>query len=201
MFQLKNSSGEAGKSTWMGVAALGGRESYLVFYKMVALSLLLNLVLLGAQWVTAIIVLPKARAFFIEAAIAIVVFLVVFAVWLKPSIEYHWEVAQELSEKNELRQSLRVVLYRVAVDGYWQIFAGHSLIWSFLALTSGLLSVASGCVVICLLILAPGNDLTDLVRTAWTTAAWSAMVQLSYCLLAHNMLTIEREDEDVLEEK
>lgn len=202
--QPRNSGGEAGKLSLMSLLALSGRESYLLFYKMAALLLTLNLILLGVEWTTAMVTLPTARGFFAESAVVIAIFLMMLAIWLKPLFKYHWKTARELSEKNELTVSLKVQLYRMAVSSYWQVFVGYSLIWAYLALASGLLSVASGCTVMCLMILAPGDDIAGLVETAWATAFWSAVVQTSFCLLAHKtiiVLTAEREEtEDVSEE-
>lgn len=191
----KNSGGEAGKSTPMRQFALSGRDSYLLCYKIAAPLLVLNLFLLGLQWITAMIMLPGTRQYFMNAATAILIFLVVFVLWIKTSIEYYWEMARELSEKNRLETSFKVQFYRVAVGCYWQTFVGYAKLWSGLALISALSSVASGCMILYLIVLWPSNEIVGIVQLTWMTMLWSVIIQLTYCLLTHRTINVLTEED------
>lgn len=194
MINSKNSGGEVGKLTLTRLLTLSGQESYLASYKVTAIFLTLNLILLGAQWMAAVLLLPGARLSYAKTAGAIAIFLTVFMLWIRPSIKYHWETARELSEKNRLGTSFEVQFYRLTVSCYWQVFVGYSRLWSCLTLVSALLSVVAGCTILGLIVLAPGDDIVGIVRAARVTATWSAVTQLTYCLLARQAVKALADD-------
>ncbi len=197
ILKTRKSGGEAGKIKLRPIMALHGHGSYLLCYKMATICLGLSLIMLGLQCVTAIIVASEMRQDVIKIAIVIGIFLIVFRFWIKPAIEYYWEMARKLSDKNELEKSLNVRFYRVAVKCFWQTFVGWSKVWTGYVLVITLFGIGSGGMIIALMILEPtDNVVMELARNSSVLAICTVAIQMLYCRLAYRVVVLAEEEEE-----